>query len=379
MHQALEVVGFVAAAAVVVATVLSAVQAVVLPRATQNAIPALTTVSVRAVLRLRIRGIENYDDRDRVMAMLAPVALMLMLVTWLLLIFAAYSVMFFTLSGRSLARSIELSGSSLVTLGTSSDPRFGPSVLSYSEAGLGLLVVALFITYFPSIYAAFTRRETGVTLLQVRAGTPAQATTMLIRYHRIEERRYQLTELWRQWEAWFADIEESHSTFPILVFFRSPQSDRSWITAAGALLDGAAFWVACVDEHPIDPDAQLCLRAGFLALRRIADAFQIPYDPDPAPDARITISRQEWDRAMAEMADAGVPLVADRDEAWQAWRGWRVNYDSVLLRLARLVEAPPTPWVSDRSPLGDGGSGPGRARRAIGSKRARRRSRRAPG
>ena len=379
MHQALEVVGFLAAAAVVVATVLSAVQAVVLPRATQNAIPAMTTVAVRSVLRLRTRRAASYDDRDRVMAMLAPVALMLMLVTWLLLVFAAYSVMFFTLTSRSLARSIELSGSSLVTLGTSSDPRFGPSLLSYSEAGLGLLVVALFITYFPSIYAAFTRRETGVTLLQVRAGTPPQATTMLIRYHRIEQRRYQLTELWRQWEEWFADIEESHTTFPILVFFRSPQSDRSWITAAGALLDGAAFWVACVDEHAVDPDAQLCLRAGFLALRRVADAFQIPYEADPDPAGPITISRPEWERAMDEMADAGVPLIADRDQAWRDWRGWRVNYDSVLLRLARLVEAPPTPWVSDRSPLGDAGNGRLPGRRAISSRRARLRSRRARG
>jgi hypothetical protein len=46
-----------------------------------------------------------------------------------------------------------------------------------------------------------------------------------------------------------------------------------------------------------------------------------------------------------------VPVVADRDAAWASYRGWRVNYDTPLLNLARLVEAPPTPWVSDRSPL----------------------------
>lgn len=355
MRQLFETLGCLAAATAVLATILSALQAVVLPRATQNAIPAATTRAVKAILQLRTRRAETYDDRDRIMAMLAPVALISMLLTWLLIIFAAYSVMFFTTSGRSATGSVELSGSSLVTLGTSSSGRFGVELLTYSEAGLGLLVVALFITYFPSIYSAFTRRETGVTLLQVRAGSPPQATTMLIRYHRIEDRRYQLTEVWRQWEAWFADIEESHTTFPILAYFRSPQPDRSWITAAGALLDAAAFWVACI-EHPIDPDAQLCLRAGFLALRRIADGFNLAYHPDPAPDEAITISRLEWDQAMAEMDAAGVPLLADRDQAWADWRGWRVNYDSVLLRLARQVEAPPAPWVSDRSPLGIDGS-----------------------
>ncbi len=54
---------------------------------------------------------------------------------------------------------------------------------------------------------------------------------------------------------------------------------------------------------------------------------------------------------MAEMEAAGVPLLANRDAAWEAWKGWRVNYDTVLLNLARLVEAPLAPWVSDRSPV----------------------------
>lgn len=361
MRQALEVIGFLAGVAAVGATVLSAIRAVVLPRATQNLVPRVTIAAVRGAFQVRAKRLDSYSDRDRLMAMLAPIALIAMLLTWLVILVLAYALMQLCLTGRSPSTSLELSGSSIVTLGTTSDPRFWPSLLSYSEAALGLLIVALFITYFPSIYSAFTRREAGVTLLQVRAGDPPQATTMLIRYHRIEERRYQLTDLWRQWEMWFADIEESHTTFPILVFFRSPQPERSWVTAAGALLDGAAFWLACVAEHPLDPDAQLCVRAGFLALRHVADVFRLPYDPDPRPDGPITISRSEWDEAMARMEAAGVPLVPDREKAWQDWRGWRVNYDTVLLRLARLVEAPPAPWISDRSPV-DGPPAPASVR-----------------
>lgn len=367
MRQALEVLGFVLAAAVVVATVLSAIRAVVLPRATQNRVPHLTTEVVRVLFRIRAARSAGFRERDRIMAMLAPVALVAMLLAWLVIIFLAYSAMFFCLGDGSLSRATTISGSSIVTLGTSSDRRFWPSMLSYSEAGLGLLLVALFISYFPSIYGAFTRRETGVTLLSVRAGSPPAPTTMLIRYHRIEGRLHQLTELWRTWEIWFADIEESHTTFPILVHFRSPQPERSWITAAGVLLDAAAFWLACVD-HVIDPDAQLCLRAGFLALRRIADGFAITYDPDPPQDGPISVGREEWNEAMARLEEAGVPLVADRDQAWTDWRGWRVNYDTVLLALARFTEAPPVPWVSDRSPI-RGFPGPGR--RSTGWRRAR--------
>jgi hypothetical protein len=41
----------------------------------------------------------------------------------------------------------------------------------------------------------------------------------------------------------------------------------------------------------------------------------------------------------------------DREQGWIAYSGWRVNYDTVILNLATFVEAPPAPWVSDRSPL----------------------------
>lgn len=365
--------------ALILATVLSAVRSTVLPRAAQSRIAGGSVRAVRAMFRLRTHRASSYEDRDRATAMLGPVAALGMLATWLLLIAAGYVLIYLGVTRGSLARCIELSGSSIFTLGTTSDRRLGPSVLTYSEAGLGLLILALLITYLPSIYNAFARRETGVSLLQVRAGSPPRGVSMLIRYHRIEERLSELTELWRQWEAWFADIEESHTTFPILCYFRSPQPERSWITAAGALLDGASFWVACV-EHGVDADAQLCIRAGYLALRRIADTLGVIYPPDPSPGDPITIDRFEWDGAMAEMESAGIPLRADRELAWRDWRGWRVNYDAVLLRLARLVEAPPAPWVSDRSPnavlLGEPPPGRGPSgRTATGRSRWRARSR----
>ena len=48
------------------------------------------------------------------------------------------------------------------------------------------------------------------------------------------------------------------------------------------------------------------------------------------------------------LAGAGVPLKADREQAWRDFAGWRVNYDSVLLALAELMMAPPARWISDR-------------------------------
>ena len=38
----------------------------------------------------------------------------------------------------------------------------------------------------------------------------------------------------------------------------------------------------------------------------------------------------------------------DREQAWQDFGGWRVNYDVPLVALAGLTMAPVAPWSSDR-------------------------------
>jgi len=327
----------------------SAVRTTILPRGVPNRITRQTFLWTRVVFRLRIGRAPSYETRDRVMAMYAPVGLLTLLTVWLAMLIGAFTAMFWALGVRPLRVAFELSGSSIFTLGTTTSARFWPSVLSYAEAGLGLLLLTLLITYLPTIYASFQRREAAVTLLEVRAGSPPSAPVMLARFQRIEKTD-RLSDLWQQWEGWFAEMEESHVSFPALVHFRSPQPDHSWVTAAGTILDAASLWISSV-EHARDPDAQLCLRAGFICLRRIAAFLRVPFDPDPDPGDPITVSRTEYDEACRQIAEAGLELLDDREAAWTAFRGWRVNYDTVLLNLARFTEAPIAPWISDRSPL----------------------------
>jgi hypothetical protein len=170
---------------------------------------------------------------------------------------------------------------------------------------------------------------------------------MLLRYNRLHGLD-RLSELWPDWELWFTEIEESHTSLAALVFFRSPKPDRSWVTAAGAVLDAAALTNAALDI-PHDLRADLTIRAGFLALRSIADFFAVQYNPNPRATDTISISRAEFDEALDRMAAAGVPLKPDRDRAWRDFAGWRVNYDRVLVALALITMAPYAPWSSDRT------------------------------
>src|SRR5690606_1636880 len=73
------------------------------------------------------------------------------------------------------------------------------------------------------------------------------------------------------------------------------------------------------------------------------------YDPNPNPEDPISISRDEFDEVYDELRDSGIPVIADREMAWRNFKGWRVNYDRVLLGLARITSAPYAPWSSDRT------------------------------
>jgi hypothetical protein len=350
MEQVGDAALFLIGVAVVVSTLISAIRTTVLPRGVSSRIGKQVFLWTRVVFRLRVGRSPSYEKRDRIMAMYAPAALVTLLTVWLVLLVAAYTAMYTAIGVHPLPRAFELSGSSIFTLGTTTTDTVFGDFLTYSEAGLGLLFLTLLITYLPTIYTTFQRREASVTLLEVRAGNPPSAVNLLVRYHRIEKLD-QLNDLWIQWEGWFADLEESHVSFPALAYFRSPQPDHSWITAAGTVLDAGSLWASTV-EHPRDPDVQLCIRAGSLALRRIAAYFAVPFDADPAPDDPISISHYEYDEACRELAAAGVPLKDDLAAGWKSFAGWRVNYDTPLLNLARLTEAPIAAWTSDRSPVG---------------------------
>ena len=344
----LAVLAFVVGALVVVTTLLSAIMTLVVPRAIPVLITRWVFSTLRGLFELRGRRARSFQARDRDMALYGPISLFSLAATWLVLTGVGYMLLFWSLGVRPLREALELSGSSIYTLGFAVPPNLPTTVLAFSEAGIGLVLLAMLISYLPSMYQSFSRREAAVAALDVRADTPPTAAAMLIRVSRIEGWD-RLNDLWRGWETWFVDITETHTSLPALVFFRSPHWEHSWVTASAAVLDAASLLASTVDR-PRSPDAELCIRAGYVALGRISDFFGIEHDPDPHwPDEAISVDRREFDQCCRQLAEAGVPLKADLEQAWRDFAGWRVNYDRVLLSLASLTMAPYAPWSSDRS------------------------------
>ncbi len=326
--------------AVIARTVLSAVRTFVVPRGVNDRLTRLAFRAIRRVFDLIAPASRPYAVRDRILAYYGPIALMLLPAWWIVLLITGFGAIYWSL-GLPVADALEVSGSSLLTLGF-----FRPAVpfgdfIAFAEAAIGLALVALLISYLPTIYSAFSRRELLVSMLEVRADTPPSPVVMITRMHRLHGLDA-LHPMWERWEQWFAEVEESHSSLPVLAFYRSQQPALSWVNAAGAVMDAAALVRSSV-AIPMDVQADLVIRSGYLALRRICDFFEFPYEPDPKPTDATSIGRDRFDRALEVLADAGVPLVEDRDQAWRDFNGWRVNYDTPLRRLERLTVAP-TPW-----------------------------------
>ena len=90
----------------------------------------------------------------------------------------------------------------------------------------------------------------------------------------------------------------------------------------------------------------MCLHAGIVSLRHIADFHGIPYRSDAA--ATIAVTEHEVIAACQELKAAGVTVVSDIDAAYGRFRANRAAYDHLLLALCAYVYAPPAPWSSDK-------------------------------
>ena len=176
----LAVLAFVAGA-LLVATVLSAIMTLVVPRALPVAITRWVFAGVRALFWLRGRRARSFEERDRVLALYGPISLFSLAATWLVLTGTGYILMFWSLGERPLREALVLSGSWIYTLGFEVPPNLPTTVLAFTEAGFGLVLLAMVISYLPSMYQSFQRREAAVAALDVRAITPPTATAMLIR------------------------------------------------------------------------------------------------------------------------------------------------------------------------------------------------------
>jgi hypothetical protein len=329
----------------------SVLSTLVVPRRSRDRISRAVVAAVDAGYAVLTRRIRGYERRDRVLATQAATSIVLQLLVWLVLFYVGFALLLQALDREGLPSALAQAGSSLLTLGYAGPSDAPLTVVDYLAAGTGLVVVALQVGYLPTLYSAFNRRETEVTLLTGRAGTPPWGPEILARSRYgfdAGDEGAVLDRFYLDWERWAADVSESHTNYPVLLRFRSPAPASSWLVGLIAVLDSAALWLALAPGRAPAVEARLCLRMGFTALRAMAEVLGLPVEHDPDPDAELRLGWDEYLAGIARITSTTFPVERTPEEAWPDFRGWRVNYEAVAYALADRLDAVRGPWTGTR-------------------------------
>jgi hypothetical protein len=265
------------------------------------------------------------------------------------LICGGYTLMFYGVGIRPLIRAFLFSGSALSTLGFESPGHnFWVITFSAAEALTVVTIVALLVGYLPAIYSSYQSREQAVSDLEELTGNPPDGVKVVEAYVETYGAS-EIGDLWQSWFNWFSDLGSSGSTLSGELYLRSSRWDRSWICAAGAMLDAAALVASSVDLET-DPQADRLVRYGSRAMRQLLEPLQLTCPPPPSwPETPINVTRQEFDEAYQHLQGIGLLMKPDRDAAWKAFAALRVQYECPLMAMVRLKQPPRgARWTTDR-------------------------------
>jgi hypothetical protein len=310
------------------------------------------------------RRMRSDSSRESFLALYGPLSIFGLLTVW-----AGGLVMGFALlqwSQRTLVSDLPgdsrlfdlvyFSGSTLFTLGVgdlSPDNEAG-RVLTVAEAGIGLTLLTMVLSYLPVLYGSFSRREARLTLLDIRAGTPPAAAELLRSLVTTGDPAA-LNEFLKEWEYWCSELLESHISYPPVAYFRSQHRRQSWIAALATVLDLSALLKVGVAGR----GAWRADQTFAIARHAAVDLAQILGGPLDWTVDRLP--REELAALRRDLGDAGLTLSL---EANAQLAELRRSYEPYVAALStRLMMATP-PWRHATAvrynwktdPLRDGGA-----------------------
>jgi hypothetical protein len=356
MPVALSWVSFVVGCVLLVNVWLSVIGTLIVPRPLRSRLSNFAMTTTSKAFIVVTKPVTSYQARDRILAWQSPLGLFIRLFIWVVLFDLAYSLMLVPFVGGNVATSFDEAGSAIFTLGYAAPGFLGNTILVYAAAFTGLVVIALQIGYLPTLYSAFNRRESEVTLLVSRAGSPSWGPELLARTRfglATVDGTIELGQLYQQWERWAAEVAESHTTYLTLCWFRSPSTYSNWLTSLLSVMDAAALQLSLSPTTAPSLRARLFLRMGFTCVNKIGRALGVPVNDDVDPDEQISLTFDEFAKAVEMLRSIGYPVEGSAEQAWPHFRGWRVNYERVAYAIAYRIDAPPALWSGPRRFAGE--------------------------
>jgi hypothetical protein len=345
-------IGFAAGLMLVMGTLMSVAGTLVVPRAVNSPASRMVAWLLDIVFRILTKPVRSFGRRNAILSWQAPMSLLARLAAWLGTLIVGFALLLLPSMKGHLGQAFSEAGSSIFTLGYAAPSSGGSTTLEYLAAFTGLVVIGLQVGYLPTLYAAFNKRETEVTLLGTRSGVPSWGPELLARsrWGIIQDGNMArvLETMFFSWERWAAEVTESHTTYVTLVRFRSPHPLSHWLTSLIAVMDAAALHLSLAPSVEPKLAPRLALRMGFVAISQIAKTMGQPVPDEPCPDTPISLTFSDFQQAVAMLREVDYPIERSDEEAWPHFRGWRANYDAAALLLAKQLDAPPAPWTGTR-------------------------------
>ncbi|HTO92540.1 MAG TPA: potassium channel family protein [Candidatus Sulfotelmatobacter sp.] len=294
------------------------------------------------------RGIGKRSRRENLLSFYALLSILTLLVVWAGGLILGFALIYWAdgsrldadRATRGFGADLYLSGSTFFTLGLG-DVR-PVSVLSrlvtVIEAGTGFGFLALVLAYLPVLYAAFSKREARITMLDEWAGSPPTAAVLLRRCSEARDPNV-IAPLLKDWELASAETLESHLSYPVLCYFRSQHDNQSWLASMVAILDTCALVIVGVEG--IDPfQARLTFAIARHALVDLSQIFRSKAMSAP-PDSRPVAELREL---RAWLARSGVRLT-EGDEADRRLADLRTLYLPYAYELSERLLMPLPPLL----------------------------------
>ena len=253
--------------------------------------------------------------RESFLSVFGPLSLLGLFVSWVAVLICGFALLHWSLAtpmrtpddSSTFADYLYLSGTTFTTLGYGdlTPTQTLGHFLAVVESGLGLAFLAMIIGYLPAIFQSFSRRETTISLLDARAGSPPSAAQFLIRLAQAKQLD-SVGPFLDEWERWAGELLQDHLSFPVLSFYRSQHDNQSWLSALTTILDSCALLLSSVrGKH--DYQAQLTFAMARHAAVDIALVFKTapkPPDPDRLPSGRCGLLREQLGKAGLELPEA---------------------------------------------------------------------------
>ena len=290
------------------------------------------------------------DRREAILGSFGALMVILLLVAWIAGLVLGYGLLFDALRDQirptpeNLGASLYFAGTALLTLGFGDFVAMGAlaRILTLAAAATGLGVFATVITLLFTLYGSFQRREVAVVVLEAGAGAPPSGLTLLETYAQAGIMA-DLSQVFRDWQAWAAEVLDSHLAYPILAYFRSSHDNDSWISSLGAVMDAATLVLTTIEDGP-KAWAKLSRAVGGHCIEDLVLYFGLPVQPE------VGLERAEFDEARVRLQRAGFRL-KDAEQSWTNFSRLRLEYAGRINALARYWATPPAQWIGDRSPL----------------------------